>query len=337
MKMILEQLIAGKSLTQSQAREMMESIMTGALTSAQIAALLTALRIKGESIDEITGCAQVMREKAQSIDLNDIELTDTCGTGGDGGTTYNVSTAAAIVLAAAGVSVAKHGNRSVSSKCGSADVLEELGVKVDLSQEDVARCIKETGIGFMFAPVFHKAMKYVMPARRELGIRTIFNMLGPLTNPASASYQVIGVYDKKLTHMFAQVLKRLGTKRALIVHGLDGMDEISLCDKTQACELKEDGSIVDYLIDPRDYGFNICDASMLKGGDCKENAKIITDILHGEKGAKRNLLCINAGAALYISGKADSISEGIKLAKETIDSGAAHEKLLQFIKESHEV
>lgn len=333
---ILKQLINGSNLTEMQAQNMMRDIMDGKYSSTQIGALLVALRMKGESVDEITGCAKIMRQKASDINLPGLDLIDTCGTGGDGGLTYNVSTASAFVLAAAGLHVAKHGNRSVSSKCGSADVLEKLGVKIDLPPESAAFCIREINIGFMFAPIFHKAMKYAVPPRRELAVRTIFNMLGPLTNPAKACFQVIGVYDAALIGMFAQVLKRMGIKRAMVVHGMDGMDEITLCDKTKVCELKADGSIIEYIINPQDYKMTLCDLSDVSGGNCDDNANIIKDIFAGKKGARRNLLCLNAGAALYISGKCKSIQKGIDLSNEIIDSGAANDKLEQFIRVSSE-
>lgn len=336
MKALLEQIIEGKSLTEKQAHNMMNHLMDGEYTQAQIGAILVALRIKGETVDEITGCAKVMREKALNVSLPKKNVIDTCGTGGDGGLTYNVSTASSFILAAAGMLVAKHGNRSVSSNCGSADVLEKLGAKINLPPAKVQKCIEEIGIGYMFAPTFHTAMKHAIGPRRELKIRTIFNMLGPLTNPAKVKYQVIGVFDESLTNMFAQVLKKMGSKRALIVHGLDGMDEITLCDKTKVSELKKDGSIVDYTINPKDYGLTMCEIDALAGGDSVHNARIILDLFNGKLGARRDLLCLNAGAALYIADKAASIQEGITLACEIIDSGKAKQKLSDFIRVTNE-
>lgn len=322
MKTYLEQLLKKEDLSIEQSTAMMNGIMSGEYTHAQMASLLTAMRAKGETADEVTGCALVMRDKASRVHAGDAVI-DNCGTGGDGGGTFNVSTASAFVLAAAGVPVAKHGNRSVSSKCGSADVLEALGVKVDLPPEGVETCIREAGIGFMFAPVYHSAMKFVMPVRKELGVKTIFNILGPLTNPAHAKYQVIGVYDESLLTMFAETLKNMGSKRALIVHGMDGMDEITLCDKTKACELTENGEIKEYTIDPEEFGFKLCAPEAITGGDAETNAKIVEAILDGETGDRQNLVCLNAGAALYIAGKADSIQDGVALAKEILASGKA--------------
>ncbi|MEX1307357.1 MAG: bifunctional anthranilate synthase component II/anthranilate phosphoribosyltransferase [Eubacteriales bacterium] len=322
MKDYLEQLLRKEDLTIDQSTAMMNSIMSGEYTHAQMAALLTAMRAKGETPDEVTGCALVMRDKAARVNAGDNAI-DTCGTGGDGGGTFNVSTTAAFVLAAAGVPVAKHGNRSVSSKCGSADVLEALGVQVALSPEGVESCIREAGIGFMFAPAYHSAMKHVMPVRKELGVKTIFNILGPLTNPAFARYQVIGVFDERLLPMFAHALKNMGTKRALIVHGMDGMDEITLCNKTKVCELTENGEIEEYTISPEDFGLSTCDSSALLGGDAEENAQIIEALLDGKTGPKQDVVCLNAGAALYVTGKVDSIQDGVALAKELLENGKA--------------
>jgi len=330
MKEYLEQLIDGHDLSEAQAETMMTHIMSGDYTPAQIAGLLIALRIKGETVDEITGCARVMRDKATRVFVEGKDLLDTCGTGGDGGTTFNVSTTASIIAAASGMSIAKHGNRSVSSQCGSADVLEGLGIKIEMSSDAVADCINQVGIGFMFAPAFHQAMKYAITPRRELKTRTIFNILGPLTNPAHANHQIVGVFDASLLVMFAEVLKRLGTKRALVVHGYDHMDEISLCHQTNICELKADGSIETYTIAPEDFGLSRAKPEDVAGGSCEENVKIIVDILNGEKSAKRDLVCLNAGAALYVSGKAQSIKEGVTFAGELIDSGKAMNTLKKW-------
>ncbi len=330
MKALLEQLVAGEDLTENQAYRMMSHIMSGDFTPVQISGLLVALKIKGETVDEITGCAKAMREKASEVSLEGEELLDTCGTGGDGGKTFNVSTAAGIVAAAAGVKVAKHGNRSVSSKCGSADILEALGVEVGLPPEGVKASIQATGIGFMFAPVFHQAMKYAITPRKELGIRTIFNVLGPLTNPAKASFQIVGVYDESLLEPFANVLKRMGIKRALIVYGEDKLDEISLCEKTKVCELKANGSIERYAITPEDVGLTRSTPQAVQGGDKEDNVKIITDILEGKRDAPRDLVCLNAGAALYVAGKAATIKEGVALAGQLIDSGRVKAKLEEW-------
>ena len=326
MKDYLEQLLNKQDLTVAQSTAMMNGIMSGEYTHAQVAGLLTAMRAKGETPDEVAGCAMVMRDKALRVSAGE-DVIDTCGTGGDGGGTFNVSTASAFVLAAAGVPVAKHGNRSVSSKCGSADVLEALGVAVSLPPEGVTACIREAGIGFMFAPAYHSAMKHVMPVRKELGVKTIFNILGPLTNPAFAKYQVIGVYDERLLSMFAYALKNMGTKHALIVHGMDGMDEITLCDATKVCELTEDGEIKEYMITPEEFGLTRCEKSEMIGGDAEENARIIEALLDGEIGAKHDVVALNAGAALYVAGKAESILEGVALAKDILISGKAKQPL----------
>jgi anthranilate phosphoribosyltransferase len=328
-------------LDENEMIQVMDEIMSGEATPAQIAAFITALRMKGETVDEIVGAAKVMRKKANKIpvegvdvdlDRDDINIDretilDTCGTGGDGTMTFNVSTATAFVVAGGGVKVAKHGNRSVSSLCGSADVLQELGVNVEASPEIVAKCIKKVGIGFMFAPVFHGAMKYAIGPRREIGIRTIFNILGPLTNPASAKYQLLGVYKEDLCEVLANVLLRLGTKRAMVVHGADGIDEISVTRDTMVSEVK-DGKVKNYNINPTHFGLKIYDFKDLKGGNAEENARIVRDILSGkEKGAKKVIVQMNAGAAFYISGTAKTLREGIELAGKIIDSGKAMKKL----------
>lgn len=329
--------------------EVMNEIMTGEATPAQIGAFITALRMKGETVDEIVGAAKVMREKALKIpvegvdvdlDRDDINIDretilDTCGTGGDGTLTFNVSTATAIVIASAGIRVAKHGNRSVSSVCGSADVLKELGVNIEASTEIVARCIKKVGIGFLFAPTFHGAMKYAIGPRREIGIRTIFNILGPLTNPAGARYQLLGVYREELCETLANVLLRLGAKRAMVVHGLDGMDEITVTKDTKVSEII-DNKVKNYYINPTHFGLPLYDFKDLKGGSASDNARIIRDIFEGkERGAKRAIVIMNAGAGLYIAGKGKTIKEGIKVAEEIVDSGKALKTLESLIKESN--
>jgi anthranilate phosphoribosyltransferase len=330
-KETLQKLMSGNDLTEQEAQDMMNAIMGGELTPAQIAGLLIALRIKKETVAEITGCARVMRDKALKVELDGLECMDTCGTGGDGSGTYNISTAAAFVLAGAGVAVAKHGNRSMSSRCGSADVLEALGAKVDLSPEEVARCIREAGFGFMYAPAYHSAMKYAIGPRKELGVRTVFNMLGPLTNPAGATRQVMGVYDAALTHPIAEVLGRLGAVRALVVHGSDGLDELTVTGPTYVSELKQDGTVENYEIHPEGLGLGIYKSEELRGGDAAENAAIIRGLLSGDKGARRDILLLNSAAALYVAGKASDIPGGVEIAKNIIDSGLAMEKLEAFI------
>ena len=327
----LQKLMDGCDLTESEAQDMMNAIMGGELTPAQIGGLLIALRIKKETVAEITGCARVMRDKALRVDLGGLDCMDTCGTGGDGSGTFNISTATAFVLAGAGVAVAKHGNRSMSSKCGSADVLEALGAKVDLSPEGVARCIREAGLGFMYAPAYHSAMKYAIGPRKELGVRTVFNMLGPLTNPAGANRQVLGVYDASLTHPIAEVLGRLGATRALVVHGSDGLDELTVTGSTYVSELAADGAVNDYQIHPEGLGLGIYRPEELRGGDAGENAAIIRGLFTGNTGAKRDILLLNSGAALYIAGKADSLPGGVAMAKEIIDGGIAMERLNAFV------
>lgn len=323
-------LVEGKDLTQEQARQAMEHIMRGEATAAQIGAFITALRLKGETIDEITGCAEAMRAHADRIEPAVSTLVDTCGTGGDGAGTFNISTTAAFVVAGAGVPVAKHGNRSVSSKCGSADVLEALGVQVDLPPAAVRACIEEVGIGFLFAPRFHASMKHAAGPRRELGIRTIFNLLGPLTNPASAKAQVVGVYDRSLTEPLAHVLSRLGVGHAFVVHGLDPMDEISIAGETQVSHLR-DGRVETYLLHPEQVGLRTAPRASMRGGDAQENAHIVREILGGAKGPRRDVVLLNAGAALVCGGAAADLAEGVRLAAESIDSGAALAKLEALI------
>ncbi len=325
--------------------QVMEEIMSGEATPAQIGAFITALRMKGETVDEITGAVRVMRKKATKIpvegvdvdlDRDDINIDretiiDTCGTGGDGTMTFNVSTATAFVVAGGGVRVAKHGNRSVSSLCGSADVLQELCVNVEANPDVVAKCIKKAGIGFLFAPMLHGAMKYAIGPRREIGIRTIFNILGPLTNPASAKYQLLGVYKESLCEPLAQVLLRLGTKRAMVVHGMDGIDEITVTKDTKVAEVK-DGTVKVYEINPVHFGLKTYDFKDLKGGSAADNARIIREILSGrERGAKRAIVVLNAAAAFYVAGKAKNIKEGVTLAEEVIDAGKALEKLEMLV------
>jgi anthranilate phosphoribosyltransferase len=318
--------VEGNDLTQKEMEEAMEEIMTGNATAAQIGSFITALRIKGETVDEITGAATVMRAKAVKISLKDDTLLDTCGTGGDGTHTFNVSTATAFVAAGGGVKVAKHGNRAVSSLCGSADVLKNLGVSLDISHEDVGKCIQEVGIGFLFAPLFHGAMKYAAGPRQEIGLRSIFNLLGPLTNPAGATVQVLGIYTQELTEKIAQVLGRLGTKEAFVVCGEGTFDEISICSPTRVSHLK-DGNVETFEMTPEQYGFKRASPEEIKGGDTQVSARIIRELLDGKKGPKRDMVVLNAAAAFVVAGVDEDLSEGIERAKDCIDSGRAKEKL----------
>ncbi len=325
-KEVIAKLVKGEDLTKNEAGLVMEEIMTGQALPAQIAAFLTAMRIKGETIDEIVGAAEVMRKYATKIKTRHPVILDTCGTGGDEAHTFNISTVAAFVVAGAGVAVAKHGNRSVSSKCGSADLLKSLGVNIEVEEDIVSKCLDEAGIGFLFAPKLHKAMQYAIGPRREIGIRTIFNILGPMTNPAGATHQLLGVYDAVMTRPIAQALGELGSKHALVVHGCDGLDEVTTTGKTQISELKS-GRVKTYEVSPKDFGIKKAGPQDLKGGDPSENARIAMDILGGEKGPKYDIVILNAGCAIYASDKAASIKEGIKSAGESIESGAAVGKL----------
>jgi len=332
-KEAISKVVSGESLSKEEASNTMNEIMSGEATPAQIACFLTALRLKGETIDEITGCATIMREKVTRIQTNTEILVDTCGTGGDVSHTFNISTIAALVAAGAGVRIAKHGNRAVSSQCGSADVLKALGVNTEADADKVARCIDEAGIGFLFAPMLHPAMKYAIGPRREIGIRTIFNILGPLTNPAGAKSQVLGVYDVRLTEPLAHVLKNLGSRHVFVVHGADGLDEITTTDKTFVTELK-DGEVRSFVINPEDFDVTRANKADLIGGTVEENAKIALDILQGEKGAKRDVVLLNASAAIVTGGLASDFAEGIRLASESIDSRKAMKKLETLIEVS---
>ena len=318
------------SLTELEAEAVMLEIMEGAATSAQIAAYLMGLRLKGETVEEISGSVRAMRAKAIRIAVADPLAVDTCGTGGDGAHTFNVSTTTAFVLAGAGLTVAKHGNRSVSSKSGSADVLSALGVKIDLPAERVADCINEAGIGFLFAPLYHGAMKHCAAPRQEMGIRTMLNLLGPLTNPAGATIQVLGVYEGRLTSLLGNVLMRLGSQHCFVVHGMDGLDEITLTAKTQISEAKG-GVLSNYFLDPAEFGLALVPAKQLAGGTPQENAAITRDILQGRKGPKRDIVCLNAAPALVAGRKATNLQDGFLLAGQAIDSGAAAEKLARLI------
>lgn len=324
--------IEGNSLNEEEMIAVMDEIMSGEATPAQIAAFITALRIKGETVEEITGAVRVMRNKATRISTGvDVEnkgiVVDTCGTGGDSSGTFNVSTTSAFVVAGAGITVAKHGNRSISSKCGSADVLEAAGVVLDLAPEKVGECIETVGIGFLFAPALHGAMKYAIGPRKEIGVRTIFNILGPLTNPAGANVQLLGVFDPALTEPLAQVLGKLGTKRALVVNGEGNLDELTVTGETRVSELKE-GSVSTYSIDPADVGLAKTTLDKLQGGaTAEESAEQLVAILGGEKGPKRDMVLLNSGAALMAAGSAKDLKEGVEMASEIIDSGKAREKL----------
>jgi anthranilate phosphoribosyltransferase len=323
---ILSRVVGGNHLTRDEAKRAMQVMMSGEASEAQMGALLTALKLKGETSDEITGFAETMRNNALQVPYSRETVIDTCGTGGDGKSTFNVSTTAAFVLAGAGLAVAKHGNRGMSSACGSADVLTELGINVNVPATTVGKAIDEIGIGFLFAPLFHQAMKYVAKPRKELGFRTVFNLLGPLTNPARADIQLVGVYDPSVTAKVAEALAGLGAKRAMVVHSFDGMDEISTAVPTQIVEV-HNGQISSYILDPAEYGFTPPSAGAYRGGDAFQNAAVVRSILEGQPGPKRDIVLINAGAALMIAGKAEDIREGIALAAASLDQGAALAKL----------
>ncbi len=330
----LKKVTDGKDLPESEMRQVMDQIMSGEAEPALLGAFLTGLRMKGESVQEIIGAAKVMRAKAEKVSVAVEKVLDTCGTGGDGADTFNISTTSAFIAAGAGITVAKHGNKAVSSRSGSADVLAKLGVNVQASKATVEKCIQEVGIGFLFAPLLHPAMKNAVAVRKALGIRTIFNVLGPLTNPAGAQYQVIGVYDPRWLIPFAEVLRDLGSKRAFIVHGHDGIDEIALTSKTHVAELN-DGQISSYDIEPERFGLEKCHLEDLKGGDPETNAQLIRRLLDGEKGPKRNVALLNAAAGIAAV-KGLSLEEGFKEAEGSIDSGSAKKKLEALIEMSKE-
>ena len=343
-KEAIEKAVRGIDLSEKEAYDVFDEIMSGKATSAQIGALITALRMKGETVDEITGAAKVMREKSVHIDIGrksvDIDrddinideetIIDTCGTGGSGTNTFNISTTVAFVVAGCGIKVAKHGNRSASSLCGSADVLEALGVKLSVEPDVVRKCIADIGIGFLYAPSFHSAMKYAITPRKEVGVRTIFNILGPLSNPANAKSHLLGVYDAGLTETIAKVLKNLGSKRAFVVHGMDTLDEITITGKTKVTELK-DGKIRTYYITPEKFGMKRATLRDIEGGNAKENAEIVMNVLKGERGPRRDIVLLNSGAALVSASRARDFKAGIKMAAESIDSGRALDKLLKLI------
>lgn len=336
-KQALEQVLAGQDLSYADMLSLMQQVMGGELTHAQIAGFIIALKVKGESIDEITAAATVMRALSSKVEISDqAHLIDTCGTGGDGIQTFNVSTVSAFVAAAAGAKVAKHGGRSVSSTCGSADVLEALGVDVNLTPEQVAKCINEIGIGFMFAPNHHSAMRHAAPVRRELGVRTIFNLLGPLTNPANAKCQVMGVFSKDLTLKLAKVLQNLGAEHVLVVHGADGLDEISFTGDTYVAELK-DGKISEYTLNPAQFGLKIHALKSIRVENPEQSKAMILDVLDGKAGAgtqsaAREIVLLNAGAAIYVAGLQTSIHAGIEHAAQVIDSGLAKQKLDELVR-----
>jgi anthranilate phosphoribosyltransferase len=343
----IKQTVEGRSLNAEEAEAVLEQIMAGQCSDAQIAALLTALRMKGETVEEIIGFARVMRRRAapvrpQRLVRSEIAgtereaLIDTCGTGGDVSGSFNVSTATALVVAGCGVRVAKHGNRSVSSQCGSADVVEALGVRIELAPQMIAACIDEVGIGFLHAPLLHEAMKHVATARRQMGIRTIFNMLGPLTNPAGADTQVIGVYAAPLTEMLAAALQVLGSRRALVVHGSDGLDEISISAESKVTELADDG-LRTYTVTPEDFGLQRAPLEAIAGGDARQNSAMILDLLNGVEGPRRDIVLLNAAAALVAACRANDFTEGVRLAAEAIDSGKAMMKLERLIEFTNRV
>ena len=333
---LIARIVDGIDLTEIEMETAMDEIMSGKATPAQIGSFITALRLKGETVDEITGAARVMRKKATKISVapantKDGVILDVVGTGGDGAKTFNVSTATAFVTAGAGITVAKHGNRAVSSKCGAADVLENLGVNLNITSSDVERCINETGIGFLFAPLFHGAMKYAAGPRKEIGIRSVFNLLGPLTNPAGASVLLLGVYDMSLTEKIAMVLNKLKTREAFVVCGEGNMDEISICGFTKISHVK-DGKVNTFEISPEETGIKRAELMDIEGGDAPENARIIKDILDSEPGPKRDMVLINASAAFVAAGYAKDFKDGVRLGEETIDSGKAKAKLEELIR-----
>ncbi len=332
----IQQLLDGHDLERERAREVMDEIMRGEATPAQIAGFLVALRVKGETVDEIAGCAEAMREHALPVRTRRDDLVDTAGTGGDGAATLNISTAAAIVAAAAGAAVAKHGNRAVSSSSGSADVLEALGFRLELPPERIGRSIDELGFGFMFAPLHHPAMKHAAPVRRELATRTVFNVLGPLTNPAGARAQIVGVYAPELVRTVAEVLARLGSTRAFVVHGAHGIDELSPAGPNLVCEVV-DGSVEQRTIDPLDLGLPRCDPDELRGGSPEVNAAAIRDVFGGADGGRRDAILLNAAGAIAAGGLAADLGEGVELARDAVDSGAAATRLDELARFTHAI
>ncbi len=326
-------LLNKEDLTLPMTKSVMEEIMDGNATNAQIAGFITSMRMKGETIDEITACAMVMRRYGRKL-AHAGDVLDIVGTGGDEAGTFNISTVSSLVISAAGIPVAKHGNRSVSSKCGSADVLEALGVKIDIPVEKSEAILKEIGLCFLFAPYYHSSMKYAAPVRKELGVRTIFNILGPLASPAEANLQLLGVYDEKLVEPMARVLANLGVKRAMVVHGHDGLDEVSLSTRSTVCEVN-DGRINSFFLDPKQFGFDYCNREDLTGGNPEENAEIARRILSGEKGPRREIVLLNSAVCLYMAYNQITLRECVKLAAEIIDSGKAMAQLEAFIRLSN--
>ncbi|MBB2183187.1 anthranilate phosphoribosyltransferase [Lachnospiraceae bacterium MD1] len=330
----IRNLLNKEDLSFEMAKTVMDEIMSGNATNAQIASFITAIRMKGETIDEITACARSMRNIGLKLQ-HEGDVLDIVGTGGDEAFTFNISTISSLVISAAGIPVAKHGNRSVSSKCGSADVLEALGVKIDIPVEKSERILKEIGICFLFAPLYHSSMKYAAPVRKELGVRTIFNILGPLASPANANLQLLGVYDEALVEPMARVLANLGVKRAMVVHGHDGLDEVSLSARTTVCEVNN-GKVNSFFLDPHQFGFEYCKPEDLVGGDPVHNADIARRILNGEKGPKRDIVLLNSAVCLYMSYNNITLRECVRMAADTIDSGKAMEQLNRFITKSNE-
>lgn len=326
----LDKVVSREDLSLAEMEEAMSMVMEGKTTDSQLAGFLVGLRMKGETIDEITGAASVMRNKAARVKTEARDLIDSCGTGGDEKGTFNISTTTAIVMAAGGLNVAKHGNRSVSSKSGSADLLEALGVKIDLSPEAAGKCLDQIGISFLFAPYFHQAMKYAIGPRKELGLRTIFNILGPLTNPARAEYQVLGVYKEELVMPLAHVLKNLGLKSAMVVHGAGGVDELSLAGENKTAYLK-DGEVREYNFRAEEAGLEAAPLESILGGEPEENKEITLNILKGKKGPKRDVILLNSAAAFLVENKVENLQEGVKLAADLIDSGRAMQKLEELI------
>lgn len=329
------QLVNGQDLSLAMARDVMDEIMQGQATGAQIGSFLTALRTKGETTQEITACAQIMRKHCTKLH-HDHDVLEIVGTGGDEANTFNISTVSALVVSAAGVPVAKHGNRSVSSKCGAADLLEALGVKIDLTADQCAAVLKQTGICFMFAPLYHASMKYAAPVRKELGIRTIFNILGPLANPAGATLQLLGVYDENLVEPMARVLANLGVRRAMVVHGHDGLDEATMTGTSTVCEVSGD-KLNSFFLDPKQFGFTLCRPADLVGGDPKDNAVIAREVLSGQKGPKRDVVLFNAAICLYMAKGSGTLRQCVHQAEDIIDSGKAKAQLERFIQVSNEV
>ena len=324
-----------ENLNYEEAKEVMNEIMSGKATTVQMSSYLTALSMKGETIEEITGSAAGMRANCIKL-LHNMEVLEIVGTGGDNSNSFNISTASAIVIAAGGVAVAKHGNRAASSKCGAADVLEELGININISPEKSRKILSKINICFLFAQNYHIAMKYVAPVRKELGIRTVFNILGPLSNPAGANIELMGVYDESLIEPLAKVMQNLGVKRGMVVYGTDKIDEISMSSETKVCEILDKENLKSYTISPKDFGYDFCDKKELEGGSVKENAEIIRNIFNlKDKGAKRKAVCMNAGAGFYIAKKVKNIKEGAQMAENLIDEKKAFEKLEDFIKESN--